>query len=68
MLNITNDLIHRFAKGDDKVWDTYSPLKGDHDQMVVPSQMGSELINIIAERGGNPDNTGTGGNKNEFLQ
>jgi hypothetical protein len=47
--------------------DAYSPIKGDHDQMVAPLQVGSELINIIAEIGGNPDNTGTGGNKNEFL-
>lgn len=50
MLNITNDLIQRFAKVDDKVWDAYSPLKGDHDQMVAPSQVESELINILQKK------------------
>ncbi|AZB29353.1 ferritin-like domain-containing protein [Chryseobacterium balustinum] len=60
LLNITNDRIQGFAKVEDKVWDTYSPLKGDYDQMVAQSQvMKSELINLITERGGNPDNTGT---------
>ncbi|MBW3521381.1 PA2169 family four-helix-bundle protein [Chryseobacterium sp. NKUCC03_KSP] len=60
LLNITNDRIQGFAKVEDKVWDTYSPLKGDYDQMVARSQvMRSELMNLITERGGNPDNTGT---------
>lgn len=69
LLNITNDRIQRFARVDDKVWDTYFPLKGDHHQMVARSQgMRSELINLITERGRNPDNTGTDRNKNEFLQ
>ncbi|WP_228448900.1 hypothetical protein [Chryseobacterium mulctrae] len=27
LLNITNDRIQGFAKVEDKVWDTYSPLK-----------------------------------------
>lgn len=53
LLNITNDRIQGFAKVEDKVWDTYSPLKGDYDQMVAQSQvMKSELMNLITERGG----------------
>lgn len=60
LLNITNDRIQGFAKVEDKVWDTYSPLKGDYDHMVAQSQvMKSELVNLITERGGNPDDTGT---------
>ncbi|HEX7870349.1 MAG TPA: DUF2383 domain-containing protein, partial [Chryseobacterium sp.] len=60
LLNITNDRIQGFSKVEDKVWDTYSPVKGDYDQMVAQSQvMKSELLNLITERGGEPDNTGS---------
>ncbi|MGO4708882.1 PA2169 family four-helix-bundle protein [Chryseobacterium sp. 2TAF14] len=60
LLNITNDRIQGFSKVEDKVWDTYTPLKGDYDQMVSQSQtMKSELNDLIRERGGEPDNTGS---------
>lgn len=60
LLNITNDRIQGFSKVEDKVWDTYSPLKNDYDQMVRESQtMKSELIGLITERGGNPDDSST---------
>lgn len=60
LLNITNDRIQGFSKVEDKVWDTYTPLKADYDQMVSQSQtMKSELNNLILERGGEPDNTGS---------
>lgn len=58
LLNITNDRIEGFSKVEDKVWDTYSNLKSDYDQMTAQSQvMKSELINLINERGGDADNT-----------
>lgn len=58
LLNITNDRIEGFSKVEDKVWDTYSPLKGDYDNMVSQSQnMKSELVNLIREKGGEPNNT-----------
>lgn len=60
LLNITNDRIKGFSKVEDKVWGTYSPLKGDYDNMVAQSQtMKSELVGLINERGGEPDNTGS---------
>ncbi|MCJ7932317.1 MAG: PA2169 family four-helix-bundle protein [Chryseobacterium sp.] len=58
LLNITNDRIDGFSKVEDKLWDTHSSLKGDYDQMVSQSQaMKTDLIRLINERGGNPDNT-----------
>ncbi|MCY0970464.1 ferritin-like domain-containing protein [Chryseobacterium wangxinyae] len=60
LLNITNDRIQGFSKVEDKVWETYSPLKNDYDQMVMESQkMKSDLISLITERGGTPDDTST---------
>lgn len=60
LLNITNDRIQGFSKVEDKVWDTYTPLKADYDQMVSQSQtMKSELNSLITERGGEPDNSGS---------
>lgn len=58
LLNITNDRIEGFSKVEDKVWETYSPLKADYDQMVSQSQtMKSELMSLIREKGGDADNT-----------
>lgn len=58
LLNITNDRIEGFSKVEEKVWTTHSALKADYDQMVSQSQvMKTELINLIREHGGNPDNT-----------
>ncbi|AYZ35362.1 PA2169 family four-helix-bundle protein [Chryseobacterium indologenes] len=58
LLNITNDRIEGFKKVEDKVWNTHTSLKSDYDQMVAQSQvMKTELIRLITERGGNPDNT-----------
>lgn len=60
LLNITNDRIQGFGKVEDKVWETHSPLKNDYDQMVRESQeMRGDLIGLIAERGGEPDDTST---------
>ena len=58
LLNITNDRIKGFSKVEDKVWNTHSSLKADYDRMVSQSQvMKTELIRLINEKGGNPDNT-----------
>jgi len=60
LLNITNDRIEGFSKVEDKVWDSYSGLRSDYDQMVSQSQqMKSELIGLINEYGGDADNTTT---------
>lgn len=60
LLNITNDRIQGFSKVEDKVWDSHSGLKNDYDHMVSESQtMKSELIGLITERGGNPDDSST---------
>lgn len=60
LLNITNDRIQGFSKVEDKVWESYAPLKNDYDQMVSESQtMKSELIGLITERGGDVDDTST---------
>lgn len=60
LLNITNDRIQGFSKVEDKVWDTYTPLKNDYDEMVRQSHaMKSDLISLIKEKGGEPDDTST---------
>lgn len=60
LLNITNDRIQGFSKVEEKVWDDYSYLKNDYDQMVRESQtMKADLIGLITERGGEADNTST---------
>lgn len=60
LLNITNDRIKGFIKVEDKVWDTYPQLKNDYDRMVSESQtMKTELSQLIVERGGVPDESGS---------
>ncbi|WP_262152629.1 ferritin-like domain-containing protein [Chryseobacterium foetidum] len=60
LLNITNDRIKGFSKVEDKVWDSYSHLKTDYEQMVSQSQtMKSDLITLIREKGGEPDDSST---------
>lgn len=60
LLQITNDRVEGFSKVEDKVWDTYSGLKTDYDNMVSNShKMKSELEGLITERGGQPDNSTT---------
>lgn len=60
LLQITNDRIEGFSKVEDKVWETYSGLKSDYDEMVANSQkMKSDLTSLITERGGQPDDTTT---------
>ncbi|GGG59755.1 PA2169 family four-helix-bundle protein [Epilithonimonas arachidiradicis] len=60
LLNITNDRIQGFSKVEDKVWETHPTLRNDYDQMVSRSQdMKNDLIRLITERGGQPDNTGS---------
>lgn len=60
LLNITNDRIQGFNKVEEKVWDNYSYLKNDYEQMVKESQtMKSDLISLITERGGEADDTST---------
>jgi uncharacterized protein (TIGR02284 family) len=61
LLNITNDRIQGFSKVEEKVWDNYSYLKNDYDQMVRESQnMKTDLITLITEKGGKADDTSTG--------
>ena len=60
LLNITNDRIQGFSKVEDKVWDHYPVLRTDYDEMVSESlNMKNELSDLITERGGDPDNTGS---------
>ncbi|MBW7674147.1 PA2169 family four-helix-bundle protein [Chryseobacterium chendengshani] len=60
LLNITNDRIQGFSKVEEKVWDNYSFLKNDYDQMVRESQiMKTDLITLITEKGGEADDTST---------
>lgn len=60
LLKITNDRIEGFSKVEDKVWDHYPALRGDYDQMVSQSlTMKNELSDLITERGGTPDNSGS---------
>lgn len=60
LLNITNDRIDGFSKVEDKVWDHYPALRNDYDQMVSQSlTMKNELSDLITERGGTPDNSGS---------
>jgi uncharacterized protein (TIGR02284 family) len=60
LLNITNDRIKGFNKVEDKVWETYSSLKNDYDQMVRESQtMKSELLELISEKNGEVDDSST---------
>lgn len=60
LLHITNDRIQGFSKVEDKVWDTYPTLRADYDGMVTQSQkMKRELSQLIAERNGSPDQSGS---------
>lgn len=60
LLQITNDRIKGFSKVEDKVWEKYSSLKGDYDHMVSESQqMKTELHELIRNKGGEPDDSGT---------
>jgi uncharacterized protein (TIGR02284 family) len=56
LLHITNDRIKGFERVEGKVWESYSDLKGEYDKMISQSKiMKNEIINLISERGGNPD-------------
>lgn len=56
LLHITNDRIKGFEKVEGKVWESYSDLKGEYDKMISESKiMKNEIINLITERGGKPD-------------
>ena len=57
LLNITNDRIAGFSKVEDKVWETRSELRSAYDDMVsVSADMKNDLINLIRQKGGEPDN------------
>lgn len=58
LLQITNDRINGFGKVEGKVWESYSDLKSEYEKMISQSKiMKNEIINLITERGGNPDDT-----------
>jgi len=60
LLNITNDRIQGFSKVEDKVWDNYPALRNDYDNMVSQSlTMKNELSDLISERGGTPETSGS---------
>ena len=60
LLQITNDRIQGFDKVEDKVWDSYGPLRNNYDQMVKESQeMKSDLLSLIQSKGGEPNDTST---------
>lgn len=60
LLQITNDRIRGFEKVEGKVWENYSGLKSEYDRMISQSKMMKvEIINLITERGGNPDDSTT---------
>lgn len=53
LLHITNDRIEGFERVEGKVWEMYSDLKGEYEQMISQTKiMKNELINLITERGG----------------
>lgn len=64
LLQITNDRIRGFEKVEGKVWENYSGLKGEYEKMISQSKMMKvEIINLITERGGDPnDSTTVAGN------
>jgi len=56
LLHITNDRIKGFERVEGKVWESYSDLKSEYDKMISQSKiMKNEIINLITERGGKPD-------------
>lgn len=58
LLQITNDRINGFGKVEGKVWESYSDLKGEYEKMISQTQiMKNEIINLITERGGDPNDT-----------
>jgi uncharacterized protein (TIGR02284 family) len=60
LLTITNDRIQGFSKVEDKVWNTYPQLRNDYDTMVSQSHtMKNELSDLISERGGTPEDSGS---------
>lgn len=64
LLQITNDRIRGFEKVEGKVWENYSELKSEYEKMISQSKMMKvEIINLITERGGDPnDSTTVAGN------
>lgn len=58
LLHITNDRIAGFERVEGKVWESYSDLKGEYEHMISESKiMKIELINMILEKGGKPDDS-----------
>jgi len=58
LLQITNDRIEGFGKVEGKIWERYPDVKDEYDRMITQSKlMRVELIDLITERGGNPDDS-----------
>ncbi|WP_258319642.1 PA2169 family four-helix-bundle protein [Chryseobacterium chendengshani] len=58
LLHITNDRIAGFERVEGKVWESYSDMKGEYEHMISESKiMKNELINMISEKGGKPDDS-----------
>lgn len=58
LLQITNDRIEGFGKVEGKIWEQYPDIKAEYDRMISQSKMmKNELINMINEKGGNPDDS-----------
>lgn len=58
LLHITNDRMEGFEKVEGKVWEMYPDVKDEYDHMISQSKiMKNELINLITERQGNPENS-----------
>jgi len=58
LLHITNDRMEGFEKVEGKVWEMYPDVKDEYDHMISQSKiMKNELINLITEKQGNPENS-----------
>lgn len=63
LLQITNDRIKGFEKVEGKIWEKYPDIKEEYDRMISQSKlMKTELINLINDKGGEPqDSPSVGG-------
>lgn len=58
LLNIVNDRMEGFEKVEGKIWEKNHDLQDNYEHMTSQTKvMKNELINLITERGGTPDDS-----------
>ncbi len=58
LLNIVNDRLEGFEKVEGKIWEKNHDLQDNYEHMTSQTKvMKNELINLITERGGTPDDS-----------